>query len=152
VPASWFARSFSRGNEHALDVGLDLGFVVTDVGAHPQVLDDRHAREHAATFRDHRESVAQQLERRLAGERRAEIADLARRRLEQAGHGLERRRLAGAVRADQRDEFALVDLEIDALDRLDAAIGDLQAVDREHRLRDLRLRDGGHQCAPPAPR
>jgi hypothetical protein len=39
--------------------------------------------------------------------------------------------LPGAVGSDQRDQLALVHLEIHALDGLDAAIGHLQALDLE---------------------
>ena len=45
-----------------------------------------------------------------------------RARLDEPGDRAQRRRLAGAVRADQRHDLALVDLERDALQRLDRAV------------------------------
>ena len=56
----------------------------------------------------------------------AVVADRARLDRLQAADALERRRLARAVGADQADELALADVEVDALDRLDAAVGDLE--------------------------
>ena len=47
--------------------------------------------------------------------------DLAARRLHHAGQDLDQRRLAGAVVADEADDLALVDVEIDAAQRVDAA-------------------------------
>jgi hypothetical protein len=45
-------------------------------------------------------------------------------------------RLAGAVGPDQGDDFAGVDVDIDALQRLDLAVGRAQRADREQgRLR-----------------
>ena len=44
----------------------------------------------------------------------------------QAADAFERRGLAGAVGADQAHALALANREVDALDRLDAAVGDLQ--------------------------
>ena len=41
---------------------------------------------------------------------------------------LQRRGLAGAVRADQADQLALADVEVDALDRADAAVAHLQIL------------------------
>ena len=47
----------------------------------------------------------------------AEDARLARGRVEQAGEHLQRRRLAGAVRAEEADDLARLDLERDHVDR-----------------------------------
>ena len=61
------------------------------------------------------------------------------------GDGAERRRLAGAVRAEQRDDLALVDRERHAVQRghLAVARGDvLQFEQRSHRGRYLLMRGG----------
>ncbi len=47
----------------------------------------------------------------------SEHARLARRRIEQAGEHLQRRRLAGTVRAEEADHLARPDVERDAVDR-----------------------------------
>ena len=52
----------------------------------------------------------------------------------------QRRGLARAVRADDADELALPDFEIDLPHRFDAAVGDLQVLDLEQRF--------GHSAAP----
>ena len=53
-------------------------------------------------------------------------------------------RLAGAVGADQGDDLARTDVDVDALQRLDLAVGGAQAADREQRR--------GSQPAAPARR
>ena len=55
---------------------------------------------------------------------RVDAADLdaARVRFAQSDDAFERRRLAGAVRADQAEDLAVLDVEADAARRLDAVI------------------------------
>ncbi len=57
---------------------------------------------------------------------------LARPRAAEDRH--HQRRLAGAVGADQRDDLALVHVEIDAFERDDVAVIGLDAADAEERL------------------
>ena len=102
------------------------GGVGAHVGAHRQVFLDRQRAEHAAALGHHREALAHELERGRAGDALAVVADRAGLDRLQAADALERRRLAGAVRADQAHELALADVEVDALDRVDAAVGDLE--------------------------
>ena len=52
----------------------------------------------------------------------AQHAGLAAGGIDDAGEQLERRGLAGAVRAEEGDELALLDVEIDAADGLDLAV------------------------------
>ena len=54
------------------------------------------------------------------------VGDRACDRRDDAGDGLEQRRLAGAVRTDDGDELAARDLERDAAQRVQAAIGDVK--------------------------
>ncbi len=121
--------------EHALDVVLDRGPVAADVGAHREIFLDGQRAEHAAALGDHGEAVAHELERRAAGHVLAGVTDRAALHRLQAGDALQRRRLPGAVGADQADELALVDVEVDALDRLDAAVGDFDLLQLEQRVR-----------------
>ena len=81
-------------------------------------------------------------------------ADLTVVRRVDAGDHLDQRRLAGAVVADEPDDLAGVELEVDAVERLDGAEPLADALQREegsrwrscgHRLRgdDPRLLAGG---------
>jgi hypothetical protein len=72
------------------------------------------------------------LARRRAGEILALELDPARGERQQAADRLQRRRLAGAVRADERDELAFADLERDVAERRRLAIGDSDALKPEH--------------------
>src|SRR5205814_9262881 len=70
-----------------------------------------------------------------AGNRPAVDLDFAAARLELAKNAIEQRGLSAAVRTDQAENFALVDVEADAIDRGDATeiladVADLQ--DRGH--------------------
>ena len=58
--------------------------------------------------------------------------DRAAADLDQAAGALQQGRLAGAVRAEQRDDLALVHLEVDAEEDLHRAVGDLDLLAREH--------------------
>ena len=53
----------------------------------------------------------------------------------EAGDRAQRRRLAGAVGADQRDDLALLDRQRDALERLDVAVVGVDVLDLEQRHR-----------------
>ncbi|MCS6766214.1 MAG: hypothetical protein MO847_07255 [Candidatus Protistobacter heckmanni] len=132
--------------EHALDVLRHAGFVAAQVGAHLQVFQDAHAREHAAPLRHHDQAAPGQRMRRQA---RDVLAGVAQRALggELAGDGLHGGGLARAVGADQGDELALAHLERHALDGVDAAVGDAQVFDAEQRGAHWRA-----SCAAPAPR
>ena len=51
--------------------------------------------------------------------------------MQQPADGSQRRRLAGAVRPDERDDLLRLDLERDALERLDIVVEDMNVVDFE---------------------
>ena len=77
------------------------------------------------------------------GARRAEVAhdvvpvgrDLAGGRVDDAADDVDQRRLAGAVRPEQREDLAAADLEVDAFERLEArGIGLDQIDDGDDRL------------------
>ena len=116
-----------------------------DVGAHREVLLDGQRAEHAAAFGHHGETLAHELEGGTARHVLAGVADGAVLHRLQAGDALQRRRLAGAVGADQADELAAVDVEVDALDGVDAAVRDLDARELEQRVRVGRTA-GAHEC------
>ena len=131
VPASWSLRSCRRGKMvNTLSMSAsDVGLVVADVGAHLQVFGDGHAGEHAAAFGHHGQALLDQVPGTLAPDALAQVFDVAIVDRQDAGDGLHGGGLAGAVGADQRDQFAFAHFEIHALDGLDAAVGHLQAVD-----------------------
>ena len=58
-------------------------------------------------------------------------------RAEQPGNGLEGGALPGSVRPDERDDFALVHMEGDALQGVDGAVEDIQIIDFEQCGHDL---------------
>ena len=82
----------------------------------------------------------------LAALRRHDVVaverDLAARRHVGAGDHVEERRLAGAVRPDQRDDAATRDVEVDRVDRDQAAepLRDLAGADEDLIVQDLTLR------------
>ena len=55
--------------------------------------------------------------------------------VEEAGDGVEQRRLAAARGAEQDDELAVVDIEIEVLEDLEVAEGDAEILDRDFRHR-----------------
>jgi len=61
--------------------------------------------------------------------------DAAAAAIEQPHHRFQRRRLAGAVAADQADDLATIHLERDALQDVARAVPGVQIVDAEHRPR-----------------
>ncbi len=71
--------------------------------------------------------------RRDMGDVGAVIEDFAGLGAGPAEHAHHQGRFAGAIGADQRDDFAVVDIEIDALERDDLAVGRAQAADRQQR-------------------
>ena len=79
-----------------------------------------------------RERAAFQPRDRLAADQ-----DLARGRLDDAGQDLDQRRFSRAVVADQSDDLALVDAEVDAAERIDAPerLGDVAQLDEPLRHR-----------------
>ena len=81
--------------------------------------------------------------RRPRQDARAFHQDVAGRRLIEPGEAVEQRGLAGAVRADQAEDLALVHVEGHAVQRDDAAEHDADVANREQgrlSLRELCLR------------
>ena len=99
-----------------------------------QVLGDGERREHAAAARHLRHAARGDLVRRRVGDLAPVEDHRAAVGLDHAGDRLQQRRLAGAVRAEQRDDLALVDLEVDAEQHLHAAVGDVEPA-HEQQLR-----------------
>src|SRR5581483_761747 len=105
------------------------------VHADEHVLERRHVLEQADVLEGAADAALRERVRRpprhvLAGEE-----DGARRRLVDAGQHVEERRLARAVRADQADDRAGGDAEVDVVDRDEAAELLAQALGAKDRLR-----------------
>ena len=99
----------------ALDVGRGLPLPAREMrmAADQHRFQHRGGKEVDAVLRQPA-AAARTLARRERRERRAVVRDLARVRRAQAGEGGEQRRLAGAVRPDDRPGFAGADVEIEA--------------------------------------
>ena len=69
---------------------------------------------------------------RLAGDVLSLEGDRAALRRQQAGDGVQRGGLAGAVRADERDDLALVYLEGNVTQRMNQAVVNVDVLDFEH--------------------
>ena len=130
----------------ALGLALVLVLGLVEVAAHPQVLADGERREQAPAPGDVSDA---ELHAVLGVHLRDVLAlpeHLALRRVDEAGHGLEDRGLAGAVRPEQRDALALVHDEVDVVQHLHLAVVDVQTLRLEHRRRlasSLRLTIAG---------
>ena len=122
VPAFWLLRSASRGKRSKTRSRSSsmLGLVVALERAHLEVLEHGHAPEDRRPSGDCEMPMRDDLVRARACVMSSPVGSgSARARLVEPVDRAQRRRLAGAVRADQRHDLALAHLERDALQRLD---------------------------------
>ena len=117
-------------------LGIDLGGVAAAPRrvAEPQVLLDRQIGEDAPSLGHERDAAARNVLGLATHDRRPGEPDVAAARRDEAHDRVQRRRLAGAVRPDQPDDLAATDVEREVAHGGDAAVGDVEARDREHRL------------------
>ncbi len=137
--------------EHPKDRAEGTGSTL--LATQEEVAGDVQGRRDREGLVDGLDAVVAGVERRLEGHRLAVEHDLAGARCLGTGQALDQRRLAGAVVADDREDLARVELEVDGVQRDDVAVG-LDDVDG---LQDgLRrpaaagrglLADGGHARA-----
>ena len=99
------------------------------VGAEEEVLADGVRGENLPALGDVRHAEADDLVWPLGGDVDAIERDRAAALLDQAGDRAEERRLAGAVGTDERDDFALGDLQGDVLEGADDAVADFDVGD-----------------------
>ena len=116
---------------HLLAVAADL------VGAEFQVFEHRHRPEDAAAFGHEDDALGRRADGIAARQAVAEEADLTLVG-DEAHDGTQQGRLAGAVRAEDRDEFALSGGNIGAFQGLDMTVAGAQAADVEDRISHLR--------------
>ena len=136
--AAALRRAFLEAREHredAFEILVEMREVV-DRRAHLQILEHGHAREDAPSFRRLRDRQPRDLMRRQVGDVAPVEDDRAAPCARAAEDRHHRRRLAGAVGADQRDDLAFVDVDVDALQRLNLAVEGLDAAHRQQRLAD----------------
>ncbi len=117
--------------EHPLDVTRRRVTIFTAVDPHVEVVLHRHAPENAASLRYQRDTGAQVALRQIRRQLPAAIGDRSLERRE-AGDGAHGRGFAGAIGADQRDDFAGADIKIEATHGADGPVENLEAADRQH--------------------
>jgi len=124
--------------EDARHVLCDLPAIGADEGAELQMLLHRHLWPDLALLRTVRDAEADDDVGIGALDRLAAERDRARTRREDAGDRAQHRRLAGAVRADQRHELAFVHGERHAVQHARRPAMQRDVIEREHRHADRR--------------
>ncbi len=126
------------------------------MAANPYIVEDRHAAEQGevlecAADTDIDDSVRRDFENAAAFDQ-----DIAADRRVETTEAVEQRRLAGAVRPDQTEQLAWLEIERHAVERHDAAEVDRHIADRQQRLRCRyrgcrlgRVGDGAHHLGLP---
>ncbi len=99
-----------------------------------EVLGDGQPEEQAAVLGNVRDAELRARARLHASQVLPLEADRAVHGAHQAGDGAERRRLAGAVRAEQRDDLARRNVDMNVAEHRSAVVAGRQAVELEHRL------------------
>src|SRR4029079_2561128 len=130
-----------------LEVAARVRPVLTRHQPEPEVLLDRQLGEDPPAFGHERDATARDRLRLAPDDRRPVDADIACARPHKADDGVQRRRLAGAVRPDQPDDLARTDRERELSDRGDGAVVDPEVLDLERRG-EGRLGSAG--CSHPA--
>ena len=143
----------SSDGEHLQHVRHGLraaGLVTIEPARQPQVLVDGQRREHALSARDHDDAPGRDLVGRGVGG----VAPVEHDRPAVGGHhagdGLQERRLAGAVGAEQRDDLALVDLEVHAEQHLDVVVAHVDVADEQQLHLALSNARGAPRPGPPS--
>ena len=117
---------------------------VGDRSAHLQIFHHRHAREDAAAFWCLGDLQLGDFVRRQLCDVAAFEQDMAFTGARRPENGHHQRRLTGAVGADQRNDLALIDFEIDSSERRDVAVIGFHPAHREHRMSLRVLHRRGH--------
>ena len=108
--------------EELVDAVERPGAGAAAMGAEPEVLLDREAREQPAAFRHHGDAQAHDLMRGHRADGAAVESHHVVAAGERAGDRAQERRLAGAVGADDGDGLALLDGDIDIEQRLEVTV------------------------------
>ena len=131
----------------ALQRGRDTRGIALGVGAHLEVLEHGHLRQHDAPLRHVREPAPQHEIGTQAGDLLAVEDHAALARTQEADDRLEGRRLAGAVRADDAHDLPGANLERDVVQDVDLAVARRETVgDEQRRLRHGRASQMYRTC------
>ena len=103
-----------------------------------QVFLNGQGTENAATFRRMGDPHADQAMRGHFVDGSGLEANFAPRRAQQATDGVQGSGFAGAIRAENGDDFALPDMQIDTVQRLDVAVADMQIFDFKQHVVSIR--------------
>ena len=118
--------------EHLVGRSTQVGRVALEQPARDaQVVLDGQTREHALAAWHLDDTLCRNLLRRRVGRVAAVEDDRPTRRGREPGDGAQQRRLARTVRAEQRDDLALVDLDVDAEQHLHAVVRDVEVLDHQ---------------------
>src|SRR6267378_2048097 len=115
-----------------LEIARPLRASLVGQRAHLEVLEDAERPEHLPPFGHVRDAEMGALRRRHREQVAAFEADAARCRRHGARHRFEQRRFAGAIRADDGDELPRLHRQRDIDQRLQPAVGDVQALNAQH--------------------
>ena len=132
--ASALAAPLQEAREELVDVFqafLVFGFCLVEA-AQFEVFFDGERREDAPSFGDEGDAALADFVRRHAGEVFAAVFDFAGTRARAAADGVEQGAFARAVRADEGDDFAFMDVKVDAFQRFDGAVVGVQVFDVQH--------------------
>ena len=103
--------------------------VLAQICADAQVFRHSQVFKYTAALRHKRDTARDDLIGRFSNQIRTVQENFTRFRLDQSGNCLQGGRFACTVRADEGDNFAFLDLQINTFDGLNAAIGDDQIFD-----------------------
>jgi hypothetical protein len=117
--------------EDTVEILSQAALVLALEGAHLQVLEHRHTREELPALRRLGDAAGDDVVRLRVRDVVAAEADAPAARVVQTVDRAQRRRLAGAVRAEQSDDLGLPNLERDPLDRVDGAVVRMDVVELE---------------------
>src|SRR5712692_4500517 len=112
----------------------------TRVSAEDEIIPDREGGEELAALRSVADPGGHNVLRSPTGDRLSVYLDRAADGWDNPRHSLEQRRLARAVRANQRNDFARADLERHAIEGADFAVGHCDLAQSEHRPRSMAWR------------
>lgn len=118
--------------EDVIHILSDTSLVLPEVGPHVEILGDGHVGEYPPALRDLYDPEREDPVRTHAVDGLAHEVDLAIARRHDTADGHERGGLAGAVRADQRHDLSLGQIQGDALERMDAAIVGVEVLHLKH--------------------
>ena len=107
--------------------------IAPDRRAEQQIFGHRQTGENVPAFRHQRDALRDHVLKRNSAERLAGECHGARGWRDDPGDGENQRALAGAVRADDADDLAFIDLQIDAAHGGDGAVPHDQTGDGEKR-------------------